>query len=192
MMSDEYGLCLADRLQIQDVIHRWCRAVDRLDLASIETCFHPDAHDDHVFYRGDIPGLVECLAQRHRSISFSSHAVSNVLVEFVSAELALAESYVRVTQRRPIDPDQRSEAGGHDSQISDVHCRYLDRFTKVNGRWRIAHRTLVIDAAMEYSDREPLHRLPPAESGNRGRRDGSDALWLQRHSMGLDTDTVPR
>lgn len=184
-MSDEYGRHLADRLEIQDVVHRWCRGIDRLDLDLIESCFHPNAYDDHVFYRGDIPGLLKCLAQRHRGISFSSHAVSNLLVEFVNVELALVETYVRVTQRRPIAPDQRSADTGHDSHVSDVHCRYLDRFSKVGGHWRIAHRTLVIDSAMEYSDQEPLHRLPPAASANRGRRDGADALWRERSALGL-------
>lgn len=172
--EDRRNAELMDRAAISDVIHRWCRAIDRLDFAAIPRCFHDDAWDDHVFYRGNIPGLVECLRERHRSISFSAHAVSNILIEFDSAARARVESYVKVTQRRP---QPASGGAAPDSQVSEVYCRYLDLFECRKDRWAIAHRLLVIDSAMEYGDREPVHRLPPPGSPNRGRRDAGDAVY---------------
>ena len=181
LMTDNYGpIEVADRLQIQDVIFRWCRGIDRLDFSAIRSCFHPDAFDDHIFYRGDIDGLVNCLQERHRSITFSSHAASNILIEFVSPTSAIVETYVRVIQRRAIDPPTE-----YDSSISEVYCRYVDQFSKVDAKWRISRRTLLTDTAMEYSDREPLHRIPPIQSANRGRRDPTDTLYRQRAEMGL-------
>lgn len=163
-----------DRAIISDVIHYWCRAIDRLDFDAIPSCFHDDARDDHVFYCGDIAGLVECLRDRHRAISFSAHAVSNILIEFESRTRARVESYVKVTQRRPQQIEEEAE---FDSHVSEVYCRYLDLFECREGTWAIAHRTLVIDSAMEYFDKEPVHRLPPIGSPNRGRRDRDDAVF---------------
>jgi hypothetical protein len=58
------------------------------------------------------------------------HFNTNVLVEFQSAERAFVETYVLVLQRYA---DRRVSAS----------ARYLDRFEKRNGAWRVAHRTLV-------------------------------------------------
>ncbi|WP_454691610.1 nuclear transport factor 2 family protein [Achromobacter aloeverae] len=173
-LNDPRLVELMDRSRIADVIHYWCRAIDRLDFDAISRCFHRDGIDDHVFYRGDIPGLVECLRNRHRDISFSAHAVSNILIEFESRTRACVESYVKVTQRRPQPAMEGAEA---DSHVSEVYCRYLDIFECREGTWAIAHRMLVIDSATEYFDREPVHRLPPITSPNRGRRDGADAVY---------------
>ncbi len=180
---------IEDRFEIQDVVFRWCRAIDRLDLDAVAACFHADAHDDHVFYRGDVPGLVECLKARHARISFSMHAVSNVLIEFDRDDAALVESYVQVVQRRPIPPAEGvvadPAAPRPDSNVSEVFCRYLDRFEKRAGAWRIARRTLLIDSAREYDDREPVHRLPDPGTVNRGRRDRGDAVFVERARLGL-------
>lgn len=183
---------IEDRIQIQDVIHRWCRAIDRLDFDGISACFHEDAHDDHVFYKGDIPGLIDCLKARHKAISFSMHAVSNVLIEFGSSGEAVVESYVQVVQRRPLGSGRASDvradgiATACDSNVSEVFCRYVDRFEKRNGSWKIAERILLIDSAREYDDREPVHRLPPEGSVNRGRRDPSDTVYRERARFGID------
>ena len=186
-MADLHAeLHIEDRIRIQDVIFRWCRAIDRREFSAIHGYFHEDAFDDHVFYRGDIMGLVKCLKQRHDSITFSMHAVSNILIEFSDPELALVESYVKVTQRRPVETGHCEPHGSpHDSRISEVYCRYVDRFEKRKGEWKIAHRTLLIDTAVEYSDREPFHRIPEAMSPNRGHRDQSDTVYRERQKLGL-------
>jgi len=46
---------LADRAAITDVMYRWCRAVDRLDVEGIRGVFHPDAIDNH----GPFIGIVD-------------------------------------------------------------------------------------------------------------------------------------
>lgn len=180
---------LKDRLDISDVVYRWCRAIDRKDFESIYACFHADAFDDHIFYRGDIDGLVRCLRERHTKISFSMHAVSNVLIEFVNEHCALVESYVKVVQRRPLKTAQdhaSKKPSRHvpdDSHVSEVYCRYVDVFERRCAFWKISKRTLIIDTAMEYTDREPLHRLPDEMSVNRGRRDLSDAVFAMRAQL---------
>ena len=58
------------------------------------------------------------------------HFNTNVLIEFQSRERAFVETYVLVLQRFA---DRRVTAS----------ARYLDRFERRNGKWAVAHRTLV-------------------------------------------------
>jgi hypothetical protein len=58
------------------------------------------------------------------------HFNTNVLIEFQSRERAFVETYVLALQRFR---DRRVTAS----------ARYLDRFEKRDGEWRVAHRTLV-------------------------------------------------
>ncbi len=92
---------VADRLMIQDLVYRWCRAVDRLDAQGILDVFWPGAIDSHGPYIGPVEGLVEWIQQRHKPIGVSSHFIGNLLVEFVHEDLALVESYVRTIQQYP-------------------------------------------------------------------------------------------
>ena len=59
---------VADRLQIQDLIYRWCRSIDRLDFDAMRSVFHPDATDTHGAYDGGVDGLIEWIRERHRTI----------------------------------------------------------------------------------------------------------------------------
>ena len=44
---------LMDREAIREVIHRYCQAVDRCDLALLKSCYHADGFDDHGFFAGN-------------------------------------------------------------------------------------------------------------------------------------------
>ena len=76
---------LADRFEIQDVIYRWCRAIDRCDWGAMRPLFHDDAVDDHSLYCGDIDGMIEWLIARHPAITRCQHSVSNMLIEFAGS-----------------------------------------------------------------------------------------------------------
>ena len=75
------------------------------------------------------------------------HFNTNVLIEFESPERAFVETYVLVLQRFA---DRRVTAS----------ARYLDRFEKRNGEWRVAHRTLVFGDMVPEPIREPLALAP--------------------------------
>ena len=77
--NDQYSPArIADRMQIQDVMYKWCRAIDRLDSDGMRAVFHPGATDDHGPYQGDVEGLVAWVRERHKPIPFSSHQISEV------------------------------------------------------------------------------------------------------------------
>lgn len=134
-MSDEpqgLDLLLAER-EIHRVLTTYTRGNDRHDWAAVRTCFHPDARDDHLDYKGDIDGLIEWLADRHASLEHSVHHLGNVHITFIDGRTANVESYVIVIQRT-------RQAGA----LADVTVcsRYLDRFERREDRWLIADRTV--------------------------------------------------
>jgi hypothetical protein len=191
MARDDYSPGrIADRMQIQDCIYRWCRAVDRLDYEGMRASFHPDAVDRHGAFDGDIDGLVEWIRARHAAIPFSMHAVSNMLIEFAGPDRALVETYVRTTQRYPaearaaLDQLAGGRAGSGDGAMDLLTCsRYVDRFERRDGEWKIALRTLVADwkQFVEVPQGQPK---PPA-SQEVGRRNDDDFIYRERRALGI-------
>jgi hypothetical protein len=181
---------IADRMRIQHVMHRWCRAVDRLDYDGIRAVFHPDAIDTHGAYNGGVEGLVGWIRERHSNIPFSMHAVSNMLIEFAGPDLALAETYVRTTQRYPAEAREKldqlagGKAGAGEGGMDLMTCsRYVDRFERRGGEWRIAARTLVADWKQFVPVPADLPK-PPA-GWVTGRRDQEDFVFRERRALGI-------
>lgn len=181
---------IADRMAIQDVMARWCRSVDRLDFDLMRSLFHPDATDDHGAFKGDVEGLVAWIRDRHRTISFSAHRLGNMLIEFAGPDLALAETYAEVVQRYPADGKAAlgQLSGGHigaegTAAVLNSYVRYVDRFERRGGEWRIARRTVVQDWK-RISDLPP-EEWQPTPGWPAGRRDHDDPLYLARTELGL-------
>ncbi len=181
---------IADRLQIQDVIYRWCRAVDRLDQQGMLDVFWPGAIDSHGPYIGPVEGLVEWILVRHRPIAVSSHFVGNLLIEFAGDDVALVESYVRTIQQYP--PEAKSQlaqltggAAGDPAAAMDMFTssRYIDRMERRDGEWRIARRDLAQDWKQIVDVK--YQALAPREGWIIGKRDGNDLVQVLRRELGI-------
>ena len=164
---------LEDRQAIHDVIVRYCRGVDRSDPDLVLAAFHDDAIDNHfgvvLPFREAIGTLKSARAGASPSKTKSMHNICNVLIE-LDGDVARCETYVTVIVRIPHE----------DREIDWRHAgRYVDRFERRNGEWRIAHRTVVYD--LERFDEvvaapEGLSQaryLDNAVRGKRGRGDFS-------------------
>ena len=138
---------LEARTAIEDCLKRFARAVDRQDWKLARTMYHDDAFDDHGFFKGAPDAFLAHIAMMHEVQQHSMHFNTNVLIEFQSKERAFVETYVLVLQRYA---DRRVTAS----------ARYLDRFEKRNGEWRVAHRTLVFGDMVPEPMKEP-HSFPP-------------------------------
>jgi hypothetical protein len=192
MTRDDYSPArLADRLQIQDCMYKWCRSVDRLDYEGMRSVFHDDAIDLHGAYNGPVDGLVDWIRNRHAGIPFSMHAVSNMLIEFAGADLALVETYVRTTQRYPaearaaLDQLAGGRAGVEGGAMDLMTCsRYVDRFERRDGHWKIARRTLVADWKQFMP--VPAGMPTPPASQETGRRDADDLIFRERRALGIE------
>jgi SnoaL-like domain len=181
---------MADRAQIQDVIFRWCRAIDRLDYDAIRAVFHPDATDSHGIYNGGVDGLINWIRSRHQTISFSMHSVSNILIEFASPDTALVESYCFAVQRYPAEGKSSlaqlsgGVEGNATAAMDMMACgRYVDHFERRQGHWRIKRRTVVFDSTMMYQVSEDAPKMDP--SWTVGKRNSEDWIYAARASVGL-------
>ena len=105
------------------------------------------------------------------------HFNTNVLIEFTARDRAFVETYVLVLQRfRPGAPNVPAESHGLRNLAS---ARYLDRFEKRNGEWRVGHRTLVFGDLVTESMTEPS-RFPPGFTVQKHGMD--DPLYALRNS----------
>jgi len=183
------ALRIADRMAIQDCLFRYVRGVDRKDWALVRSAYHPDAYDDHGNYKGGIDGFIDSLVKRHATIEQSMHVVGNVVIEFDGPDGALLEAYFITHQRlSPAAGDARlaylrgGSAGPDQAVETEVVGRYVDRMTRRDGEWRIAHRTVVFEVSHGWA--------APAGGGLRdnwvvGRRDGNDRIEVARRELGL-------
>jgi 2-iminobutanoate/2-iminopropanoate deaminase len=149
---------LEARTAIEDCLKRFARAIDRQDWKAARACYHDDAFDDHGFFRGPPDAFLAHVAKLHEQQDHSMHFNTNVLVEFSAKERAFVETYVLVLQRyRAGAPNVPAGSQGLRNFAS---ARYLDRFEKRNGDWRVAHRTLVFGDTASEEMKVP-HRFPP-------------------------------
>ncbi|MDV7355322.1 nuclear transport factor 2 family protein [Rhodococcus oxybenzonivorans] len=128
---------LLDKQAITEVIHRYCRGVDRCDVELLESVYHPDSYDDHGYWKGNGREFAAFVAGRlTEANSATTHSVTNTLIDILDHETAHAESQVMVTLIR---------RGDGPPIVDLMGARYLDVFTRRHDVWRIAERTVVLD-----------------------------------------------
>jgi hypothetical protein len=156
---------LESRIQIEEVLHAYARGVDRVDEELWRYCFWPDATSRHA----DIP---ECNSQefitdrlefrRRSNIKSTRHGISNVSIE-IEGDIAFSECYYTSTHRR------MNEAGT-DEEDYYSHGRYLDRFERRQGVWKIVMRRTLhefqrteprADTSLATADPESVGHLKP-------------------------------
>jgi hypothetical protein len=158
---------LLDKDAIRDCLYRYARGVDRADEALLRSAYWPDAHDCHGAYRGGVDGFIAQALPRLRAGGRGVHQISNMLIE-LHGDLAAVESSFLALQTTAAAPAQATFLCG----------RYLDRFERRGGEWRIADRTVVYDW-IEERTRPELATDDSTLFGRRqptGARNGQDPL----------------
>lgn len=170
---------LIERESIRNALQRYARGVDRRDWALVAESYHPDAFDDHGGYKGGVPGLLEWLDRRHTQIEQSMHFLGNCIIDFQTEAVAIAETYCVVYQRYGEESRETIQTWLGDEVLppgkklmAELACRYVDRFERREGAWRIARRTVVMEEVKVSA--EPVRlRVGYALA----QRDATDALW---------------
>ena len=139
-MIDEQRLqILLDKQDIYELLCRYTRGVDRFDKELVHSCFWPDATTvfplsaDSAF-SGQYSDYVEIDVESWKPYTAQQHYLCNHLVE-IKDDLAVAETYqFSFYWKTPgDDPKLNSQNSG----------RYIDRFERRNGEWRIIHREFI-------------------------------------------------
>ncbi len=158
---------LLARQEIADVILRYARGIDRLDLELVRSCYHPDAYDDHGTFRGTLDEFIDAAGSFLPRWTATQHFMGNMLIE-VEGEMAKSETYAVAYHRR-----EAEDGTGKDDVMG---IRYVDRFERRAGEWKIAHRVVVT----EWRRVDPVKGAKGRhEVGVWGRRDATDAIhWI--------------
>jgi hypothetical protein len=162
-VSDESRLnAPADRQAITDLIYRYCRSVDRLDIPLGHSIWHEDAMADYGtdFYQGNGRGAIDHICEQHRRTLHHSHQVSNILID-LDGDRAGSEAYVTASLRA-----YRNEKL---FQMT-IWGRYVDRWSRRNGHWGLDHRLAIRDF-------DEIREVTPLHHHDIGRRDRSDPSY---------------
>lgn len=155
---------LADRAEIEDVVRRYARGIDRRDFDLVRACYHPDATDEHGGFSGTVDEYLAWVERLTAKYSMTMHLISGVVVDLAD-DVAAAES-TGVAIHRSEDPAPQLNLA--------IGFRYLDRFERRDGAWRIADRRVVLDWTRENVEGVPW--AAQASFAAAGRRE-ADPSW---------------
>ena len=128
---------LVDRQEIVDVLLRYVRGADRRDGALMHSCYHADAVDEHGMFDGPGHEFVDRLMASRPGRGITNHMLGQSLIE-IEGEMAVAETYFLALHRLLGD----ASLSERDFILAG---RYIDRFERRDGVWKIAHRRAVLD-----------------------------------------------
>lgn len=128
---------LAARRDINAAIQRYMRGQDRLLPELQHTAFHDDAQVDCGLYAGSAAGFVDFAQGFLAQMKGSQHLIGQVTIE-IDGDVAQGEVYFFAWHRLVEDDGEKDLF---------VCGRYIDRYEKRAGEWRIADRRELIDWA---------------------------------------------
>jgi hypothetical protein len=156
---------LADRQLITELIYRYCRSVDRLDVPLGHSIWHEDAIADYGpdFYQGNGRGVIDLICAQHQRTLHHSHQVSNIIID-LRGDRAASESYVTATLR---------VRRGEQRQQMTVWSRYVDRWSRREARWGLDKRIAIRD----FDEERDVTPMSDHQVAQRDRSDPSYAAF---------------
>jgi hypothetical protein len=151
---------------------RYARGVDRLDEELIRSAYWEDAHDSHGQLNGSLDNFLAGWLPGQPQRDVASHFLGNHLVE-LEGDGADVETYF-ISAAKRIGSDMLELVAG----------RYVDRFERRAGEWRIATRLVVLDWQCMTDASGMALRLSRSHTGSRGPEDPSYERPLRpRHEV---------
>jgi hypothetical protein len=159
---------LADRQAITDLIHQYCRAVDRLDVPLGRAIFHEDGYADYGadVYQGNGRDVIDRICKQHQHLLYHSHNATNILIE-LDGDRAASETYV-VAALRMRRNDKLVQI--------DLWGRYVDQWSKRGGLWGI-------DKRISIRDFDEIREVTPMKEHDRGKRDMTDPSYAAFNAL---------
>jgi SnoaL-like domain len=156
---------LCSKEAIRECIYRINRGMDRIDRELMLSGFHPDAQirwgsADPV----ELGAFIEAAIKIQYTTSRVQHLVGNILIQ-LQGDSAEVESYEIARHLTPF---------GEEKKDLIIASRYIDRFSRREGAWRIERRDKVVDWIRIFEGSDPLFENVPLK----GRRDGEDVSFM--------------
>jgi hypothetical protein len=127
---------MMSKFEIQEVLMRYGRGVDRADEDMLKSCYHEDAIEEHgSTYAGPAHEYIEGAVVRIRQMGILAHYICNIHIE-LDGDRAWVEAYVLTFARFARNGESFDTLTGG---------RICDRFERRSGTWKIAHRKMTFD-----------------------------------------------
>jgi 3-phenylpropionate/cinnamic acid dioxygenase small subunit len=156
---------LLDKQAIHEVLMRYCRGIDRCDEELLRSVYHHDATDNHGQFNGKAADFVPWAIKSLRRDERTTHFLCNELIE-VEGDSAHCESYLFAVHRRKT----KDRTATTDLTFGG---RYVDRFERREGHWKIAHRQVVF----EWSRLDSVEGSYSIDQFVTGKRSPEDAVY---------------
>jgi len=179
---------LADHIAIQETLYRYARGIDRRNWDFLASAFHPGAAIHQGDFNGSIEEMIESVKARHAAIEQSAHLMTNILIEFDGPDGAVVETYYLAYLRNDALPANMRTAliGGGAPEAGKIDMRslgrYIDRFERRDGHWRIVKRVCIAET---LSGTAVPEGNPLSTNWAMASRNPDDALWVMRAEFGL-------
>lgn len=130
-MADRDIEQLLAKQSIYELSCRYSRGLDRLDADLLRSVFFEDAHCAYGIYDGPPGAFIDFAMQALESHAANHHMIGNALIE-VEGDEAFGEIYFQAYHK------SMGDSGFEDLIIAG---RYIDRYEKRDGVWKIAYRS---------------------------------------------------
>jgi hypothetical protein len=165
MPAPDLATLQAER-EIERVLKRYCRSMDRIDADLGYTVWHDDGAADYgPIFQGSGRGFIDWVCEYHRTLDAHSHQIANILID-VRGERAASETYVTVALL--FRKDSRA-------LLTTGKGRYLDTWSRRAGRWAVDARRYMHDFAI-------TQEVDPMLGS--GRRDRDDPSYAALGALG--------
>jgi hypothetical protein len=135
------------RIEIQAVLWRYARGVDRGDYETMASVYYPEAIDDHGVFTGPGTEFARFITEREERFPVvGHHHITNITLVMDGPDDARVESYFLA-----FHPHRRRGV----YRLAIASGRYLDHFQRRDGEWKILHRRVVMDWTRDHVDGEP-------------------------------------
>lgn len=125
---------VADHIAIKEILNTHSRGLDRVDVEALKSAYWPDAEVDYGTFVGSAHQFAELvLPILADSYELTRHSLSNHTIE-LHGNIALSEAWVHAGHLLP---------GAQEELL--FYGRYLDKLEKREERWKLLHRTVVVD-----------------------------------------------
>ncbi|MCZ8136203.1 MAG: nuclear transport factor 2 family protein [Porphyrobacter sp.] len=126
-----------DRFAIVDLAALYMRGLDRLDGALLEAQFWPEARCEYGIFSGSPADFAAFCMAALKDHARNHHMLGQHLIDFTGPDEAYGEVYYQAYHR------VHDEAGNPRDLF--IAGRYVDRYERRAGVWRIAYRSELVD-----------------------------------------------